>query len=327
MSEPTTFTRRLRQRLMAWNARAPMARRAELEDRAASLASELNTLRAEFHRSASQAGELDATRTDSFDQQFGKLSSDLTNLIGIGFVENADSHESLTRQFTDLVDLLAAENAQSHDLLAERIEAVSMWVGASVVSDDPTGVRTAARRSLHNALAWQPTWSALAPLISDPLVSVIVPTRNRRELLEGALASLGRQTYADWEAIVVNDGSTDDTSDFLDALVGQDDRIRVFGTAGHGSGAARQHGYARAAGDVFAYLDDDNVMADGWPCAVVEVLGRCPGLDAVYGGQLREVERIEPWLLLEPFDELRLLEAKLHRHRGVRPPACRGRQS
>ena len=59
---------------------------------------------------------------------------------------------------------------------------------------------------------------------------------------------------------------------------------------------------------MIAYLDDDNLMSDGWLRAVVEVLGRQHELRAVYGAQLREVDAAEPWLLLEPFDELRLLE-------------------
>jgi hypothetical protein len=49
-------------------------------------------------------------------------------------------------------------------------------------------------------------------------------------------------------------------------------------------------------------------MADGWLRAVVDVFGRRPELQAVYGGQLREVDAVQTWMLFEPFDELRLLE-------------------
>src|SRR5213596_3405535 len=48
------------------------------------------------------------------------------------------------------------------------------------------------------------------------LVSVIVPTYNRRETIQAAIASVQRQTFADWELVVVDDGSTDDTAALIE---------------------------------------------------------------------------------------------------------------
>src|SRR5262245_37865158 len=60
-------------------------------------------------------------------------------------------------------------------------------------------------------------WKALPLLAERPLVSVVMPTFNRPQMLRDALASVSRQTYGNWEAIVVNDGGCD-ISSVLDAM-------------------------------------------------------------------------------------------------------------
>jgi hypothetical protein len=102
----------------------------------------------------------------------------------------------------------------------------------------------------------------IPPLAERPLVSVIVPTLNRPQMLRDALESVGRQTHEHWEAIVVNDGGGDVTP-VLDALP------RAVGTrilpirlpASRGPAAARNAGIKVAKGDVVAFLDDDDLHA------------------------------------------------------------------
>ena len=53
--------------------------------------------------------------------------------------------------------------------------------------------------------------------MSDPTVSVIIPTHNRRALLEQCLETIYRQTYTDWEIVIVDDASEDDTAEWLAA--------------------------------------------------------------------------------------------------------------
>ncbi len=279
--------RRPRKRLEAISRRLlPWARRADLDHTARLLQADIDKLDA-LVNSVVQSGHVNTLRWDHLDTHLVQMSNDLTAMIG--------SH--------------LAENAASHDLLREQIGHAEAGLGGLTRSVAPLlDAVSVQRNALHSALTWFPTWSALAPLDIEPLVSVIVPTRNRRSLLETALASLARQTYTNWEAVVVDDGSTDDTSVFLRTLSEHDSRIRVIEATGIGPGGARQSGLEQAQGDVIAYLDDDNLMSDGWLRAVVEVLGRQHELHAVYGAQLREVDAAEPWLLLEPFDELRLLE-------------------
>jgi GT2 family glycosyltransferase len=91
-----------------------------------------------------------------------------------------------------------------------------------------------------------------------PLVSVIIPTYNRIRLLPRAIASVCAQTFHDFECIVVDDGSTDETSAFLTQpdLAGIVRQIRFSGN--RGVAAARNAGVAAAVGMWLAFLDSDD---------------------------------------------------------------------
>ena len=92
---------------------------------------------------------------------------------------------------------------------------------------------------------------------SRPLISVIVPTRDRAPLLPAAIESVRAQTYDHWELLIVDDGSTDATPAIIAGLVG-DPRIQALRTSGAGVAAARNAAMAKAKGAIFAYLDSDN---------------------------------------------------------------------
>ncbi|MFU2208418.1 glycosyltransferase family 2 protein [Solidesulfovibrio sp. C21] len=89
------------------------------------------------------------------------------------------------------------------------------------------------------------------------LVSVIIPTRDRADMVVRAVASALAQTHAVLEVIVVDDGSTDDTPAALAAI--DDPRLRVLRHApGRGVSAARNRGLATARGEYLALLDSDD---------------------------------------------------------------------
>lgn len=98
----------------------------------------------------------------------------------------------------------------------------------------------------------------LPPLPGNPLVSVIVPTRDRAELLSDALESLRRQSYANWEAVVVNDAGAD-----VRRVVGAHGaKVRCIELpARRGPAGARNVGLAQARGAILAFLDDDDLYA------------------------------------------------------------------
>lgn len=92
-----------------------------------------------------------------------------------------------------------------------------------------------------------------------PTVSIIVPTYNRAAYILEALDSVFVQTYSDYEIIVVDDGSTDNTAEVLKTLVDQD-KIHYVHQENGGESAARNHGIRLAQGKYIAFLDSDDLF-------------------------------------------------------------------
>ena len=124
-------------------------------------------------------------------------------------------------------------------------------------------------------------WISHLPPRNAPLVSVILPTRDRAELLPRAVDSVLAQTHSNWELLIVDDGSEDDTGAVIDGLT--DPRIRCLRAHGAGVCAARNLGLRQARGALIAYLDDDNVMHPDWLKSVVWGFEQRPAADVLYG--------------------------------------------
>lgn len=88
--------------------------------------------------------------------------------------------------------------------------------------------------------------------------SVIIPVYNVEPYLRQCLDSILGQTYGDWEAICVNDGSTDGSADILSGYASRDSRISVITQANNGLSAARNVGVRAAKGDRLLFLDSDD---------------------------------------------------------------------
>ena len=88
-----------------------------------------------------------------------------------------------------------------------------------------------------------------------PLISIVTPTYNRADTIQRAVASVRAQSWSDWELIVVDDGSTDDTTS---RLAGLDPRIRLLRQENQGVTVARNTGLAAAKGELVAFLDSDD---------------------------------------------------------------------
>lgn len=109
---------------------------------------------------------------------------------------------------------------------------------------------------------WQHTAALLAEAAQrcaepEPLVSVILPTRDRAKVLAAAVASVLAQSHQRLELIIIDDGSRDGTAALLAAL--RDPRIRVIDGGGKGVAYARNLGLAARRGGYVFYLDSDNV--------------------------------------------------------------------
>lgn len=90
---------------------------------------------------------------------------------------------------------------------------------------------------------------------NDPLISIILPLYNGKELVVKSLDSVLRQTYSHWELIIVDDGSTDQGADFIAAHYPQAIIIRKKNA---GVAAARNTGIQHSKGDIVAFLDQDD---------------------------------------------------------------------
>jgi len=89
-----------------------------------------------------------------------------------------------------------------------------------------------------------------------PTVSVVIPTFNRAALLREALESVFAQSYADYEVIVVDDGSTDETPRMIEEY---GERVRYVRQENRGAAEARNHGVSAARGEWIAFLDSDDM--------------------------------------------------------------------
>ncbi|WP_285725393.1 glycosyltransferase family 2 protein [Psychromicrobium xiongbiense] len=120
----------------------------------------------------------------------------------------------------------------------------------------------------------------------EPIVSVVVPVFNSGKHVAQALESLRAQRLQDWEALLVDDCSTDDSVDVVQALLdGFDDpRIRLLHLAENGGpSAARNRGVSEARGEFVCFLDADDALT---PAALTHLVELTAGADVVCGAHI-----------------------------------------
>lgn len=91
-------------------------------------------------------------------------------------------------------------------------------------------------------------------------VSIVIPAYNQAHFLPQTLDSVLHQTYPHFEVIIVDDGSTDETSKICNAFSQQDSRIHIIQQPNQGPSAARNHGIREAKGKYICFLDADDLM-------------------------------------------------------------------
>ena len=126
------------------------------------------------------------------------------------------------------------------------VESAAVAANKVIMREDKTFVR--------NVVSW-----AHRPPDARPLVSILISTYNRAHLLHDTIHSVQAQTVQDFEVVIVDDGSTDDTADVVAALQLEDPRIRYFHQENQGVAAARNRGVDESLGHYVAVLDDDDI--------------------------------------------------------------------
>jgi glycosyltransferase involved in cell wall biosynthesis len=131
-----------------------------------------------------------------------------------------------------------------------------------------------------------------------PKISVIIPCYNQGQYLDEAVASVQAQTFANYEIIIVNDGSTD--PDTVEILAGYErPRTRVIHTENQGLAAARNNGIREARGRYILPLDADDRIGAAYLERAVAVLDENPGIGIVYCRAWLFGEMDSEWVLPE----------------------------
>jgi glycosyltransferase involved in cell wall biosynthesis len=103
-------------------------------------------------------------------------------------------------------------------------------------------------------------------------LSVVIPTYNRKPILEKCLRALEHQQFSDYEIVVVDDGSTDGTVDWLKSNADEFPHVRLFCQDHGGAAGARNFGVEQAIGDTIVFIDSDLVVTEVFLRSHVEAL-------------------------------------------------------
>jgi len=143
---------------------------------------------------------------------------------------------------------------------------------------------------------------------TTPKMSFITPCYNDGDEIERYVDSLIDQDFKNWELIIVNDGSTDDSKNVINALVQKDERVRAIHLKkNQGACIARNKGAKEAKGEIYSFLPADSFLYPGMLRIWVEQLDEYKDYDFLYGGyRLVDNKTHEPLqggeLLFHPFD-------------------------
>lgn len=126
------------------------------------------------------------------------------------------------------------------------------------------------------------------PQNRSPKVSIILPAFNRGEFISDAIDSIQAMSFKDWELIIVDDGSKDQTHKIVDKYLA-DERIHYLNKeTNQGPGVSRNIGLQESKGEYIAYLDSDNTYNPDFISLAIEFLEKNKSFDLVYGSLLTE---------------------------------------
>lgn len=117
-----------------------------------------------------------------------------------------------------------------------------------------------------------------------PVISVIVPVYNVEKVLYHCIESILNQTFDDFELILVDDGSTDNSGKICDEYSEKDNRIRVIHKPNGGVSSARNAGIEAAKGEYICFVDSDDYLESNYLKELIETKKKYPDFDNVWCG-------------------------------------------
>ena len=112
--------------------------------------------------------------------------------------------------------------------------------------------------------------------MTNPLISIIVPVYNTEKYLCNCLDSILAQSYNNWEAICINDGSTDKSMSILEDYAKKDKRIKIINQENKGLSETRNIGMKKAKGDYIMFLDSDDFWHQEALYVLTNIINRYP---------------------------------------------------
>ncbi len=117
----------------------------------------------------------------------------------------------------------------------------------------------------------------------NPILSIIIPCYNSESTLESTLESVIKQDFQDWEALIINDGSTDATEEIALRWINKDERFKYFAKPNEGLGKTRNYGIAKSKGSYILPLDSDNQLIKDFSQEAIAVFEKNQDIGVVYG--------------------------------------------
>ena len=92
------------------------------------------------------------------------------------------------------------------------------------------------------------------------LISILTPFKNTGKYLPDCIESIINQTYTNWELIIIDDGSTDNSYEIVEAYAKSDSRIKLYKNLGSGIIEALRFAFTKSEGDFITRMDSDDIM-------------------------------------------------------------------
>ncbi len=158
-------------------------------------------------------------------------------------------------------------------------------------------------------------------MLNTPLVSIIIPACNAAPYIGDAIRSVQQQTFTDWELLLTDDGSTDDTADIVKPFLA-DERIRYTKQTNSGVSAARNTGIAAAKGAYIGFLDADDALLPESIAEKIKVLEADPKTDFVFGDVIYCDAALQPSTSILTGSDKQLLDELLRWKATPLPLSC-----
>ena len=133
--------------------------------------------------------------------------------------------------------------------------------------------------------------------MSYPSISIIIPVYNRAHLIKETIESVLKQTYVNWECIIVDDGSTDKTLEVIKEYEIKNKKIKIYSrptTKNKGANSCRNYGVEKCRGDYLLFLDSDDILKEDCLQTRLAIFHEFPSLDfAVFSMGLLKNDKFE----------------------------------